>query len=365
MVMIENSVFGCLISLCNKSFGLCKEELVKHPDTEEEWVRLFELSTVQRMLPVAMFAAESLPEGARPTGRKIVPYYMLAEKEMSKYVDKIGTLKQLANLFGRCGIDMMLLKGVSLAERYPDPKLRISSDIDYYLYGDSKKGELILESVGIASSDYYHHHTQATANGILLENHYDFFDRENHKCNRILDDEMKALAAKEGKNIRFDFKDGSRNIVYRMSPSMEAIFLMRHMSGHFMAAETELRQIYDWVLFLRDSGDKVDWPLVKDLYEKSGMICFARILIWIIHEKLRVNVACPLEPLSGKMAEKVWDDIVNPKGKDKYRRGTARYYLREAQIFLNNRWKHSLIYPSESYIGLMFNMLKLKIKLGR
>lgn len=362
---MENNTFDCLVSLCNRALRLSGKEPAVCPETEEGWERLFMLATVQRMLPLAVSAAESLPEGKRPAGRKVIPYYLMAEKEEAKYAKKVDTLKQLANLYGKCGMDMMILKGLTLAVRYPDPKMRISSDIDYYLYGKSKTGELALESVGIVSSEYYHHHTQASLNGILLENHYDFFDRENHRCNHILDDAMKALAAKEGKDYRLKLKEGLRDNVYRMSPTMEAIFLMRHMSGHFMAAETELRQVYDWVLFLRESGNKVDWSLVHDLYERSGMIGFARILTWIVREKLGVAVSCPVEPLSGKVAERVWEDIVDPKGRDTYKRGSFKYYIREARVFLQNRWKHRLVYPGESYLGLMFNMLKLKIRLGR
>ena len=66
--------------------------------------------------------------------------------------------------------------------------------------------------------------------GILLENHYDFVERQNHRQNLILDDELKKLANEEGRKIKALFLDSEIKNAYVMTPTMNAIFLMRHMS---------------------------------------------------------------------------------------------------------------------------------------
>ena len=99
------------------------------------------------------------------------------------------------------------------------------------------------------------------------------------------------------------------------------------------------------------------------------MLRFARMVSWIIARKLCVQLPDYLGMIDGaadeQLAGRIWDDMVHPTGQDPYRRGTLRYYLRESSIFLQNRWKHRLVYPSESYFGLMLNLLRLKLKLGR
>lgn len=274
------------------------------------------------------------------------------------YMARIETMKQLARLFSKEGIDIMFLKGATLAKLYPCPNWRSWSDIDYYVFGRSAEGIRLLETIGSDTNDYYHHHTQSSLNGILIENHYDFFDRHNHKCNHILDDAMKELAKNEGRSYPYLFEDelDIKNS-YMMSPTMNAIFLMRHMSAHFVSETVSLRQLYDYALFLKADGKNVDWTKVIDLYGKSGMMRFAQIIISIVTNKLGVDVlesGCPIMAAENGMADKVWQSIVSVEGCNPYKRYNFRYMLYEVMTFFKNRWKHSLVYPGESYLKLFF-----------
>ena len=354
-----------LIGLLNKALGIPWKGTIVYPEGQDDWVKLLELATEQRMLPLVVSQFDCIPEEFRPKGKPIVPSVIFAEQLVEKSKVRVDLMRRLAMMFQERGLDVMFLKGWSLAVRYPDPELRVFSDIDYYLFGLQKEGEDVLAAEGITVSPYYHHHTQATWKGVLLESHYDFLDRENHACNRILDDALKSLADSEGHSTRMDLGDSAIENAYRMTPTMEAIFLMRHMSAHFMAAGMELRQLYDWVLLLQRDGDKVDWGQVKALYEQSGMMSFARIVSWLVREKLAVSLPAYLPEMGGKTAERVWDDLISQTGKNRFAKGSFRYYVREAWIFLHNRWKHRIVYPKESYWGLMLNYLRLKIKLGR
>lgn len=366
---MEDRLFSALVGLMNRGLDLPAPRCNVWPEGVEEWKMLFESAVEQRVLPLAMAAAEQLPPEFRPKGKPLLPFFALSEKCKSEYKHKVDVLKWLAATMGRNGMDLMVLKGFSLSRRYPDPSLRFFGDLDYYLYGKSAEGEKALEGEGVKSSGYYHHHTQASREDVLLENHYDFFDRENHRCNLLLDDTMKGLALSEGHDYPLSLGDNVvLDHVFRMSPTMEAVFLMRHMSAHFVAAEMEFRQLYDWVLFLRDDGSRVDWATVNKLYEESGMMQFARILSWIIEHQLHVEVPASLaasDPDDTRLAFRIWDDIKNPSAKNDCRKDSFKYYILEARIFLRNRWKHQLVYPGESWLALMLNYLKLKIRLGR
>ena len=362
--------FALLTSLVNEALGLPTSRERVYPAGVDQWVEVLEVAKGQRMLPLVVSLFDRVPEAFQPKGKPVVGSYVLSEQLVGKAEERLAKQRKLALLFQKHGLDVMFLKGWTLALRYPDPMLRVYGDIDYYLFGHSKEGERVLmEELGLENSPYYHHHTQATWKGTLLENHYDFMDRENHACNWMLDDALKGLAASEGHSRPLDFGDETLRNAYRMTPTMEALFLMRHMSGHFVASGMELRQLYDWILLLYRDGDQVDWPQVRDLFDKSGMLRFARMVSWIIAGKLCVQLPDYLGTIDGaadeQLAGRIWDDMVHPTGQDPYRRGTLRYYLRESSIFLQNRWKHRLVYPSESYFGLMLNLLRLKLKLGR
>ena len=250
---------------------------------------------------------------------------------------------------------------------YPNLEWRVFSDIDYYLFGRSAEGIDVLADKGIENKAYYHHHTQASLHGILLENHYDFVERVNHKCDLLLDDELKELAAEEGHSIRATFLGEEHTNAYVMTPTMNAIFLMRHMSAHFVGETIPLRQLYDWALFLRRYGNIVDWERVIKLYYASGMSTFAGIVQALIWNYLKIETpSSPVVPRTGYLARRVWHSIICPPEQDPYKKFSLRYFVFEARTFIDNRWKHKIVYPDESYVGLFFRYLwsVTKRKLG-
>ena len=62
-------------------------------------------------------------------------------------------------------------------------------------------------------------------------------------------------------------------------------------------------------------------------------------------------------------AERVWESIVNPPAHDPHDKFTLRYYLFEARTFFANRWKHKLVYPGESFVGLFFKYVSLGVNM--
>ena len=361
---MDRNAFDALVGLMNQPFALPVSRERDLPAGNDAWREVLDLSVEQRVLPLVVSLFKTLPQDRIATGATAVRAYLISEQTVEDQKKRFEVLSRVAAIFAEGGLDVTFLKGATLATRYPEPELRFFGDIDYYLFGQTKRGEEILAEHGIWSRGYYHHHSQSALDGVLLENHYDFFDLENHRNNRVLDDALKAKAPKE--RVPFVVPGGTaRGNTWRMSPTMEAVFLMRHMSAHFAASETELRQLYDWILLVREDGSLIDWWEVSRLYEASGMMRFAQIVSWIIREKLCVDLPLPIPAEGGPLAERVWADIADSRSKNKFRRRSFRYYLREAQILLQNRWKYKLVYPGESFTALAFNMLKLKLKLGR
>ena len=138
-----------------------------------------------------------------------------------------------------------------------------------------------------------------------------------------------------------------------MTPTMNAIFLMRHMSAHFVSESIPLRMLYDWILFLKHHAKDVDWERVERLYKVSGMMEFVGIVQGILSKYFIVEIPeCPVKPLMGEKMEKVWNSIVSPLDANPYKKRNIVYYLYETKVFLKNRWKHQIVYPNESYFFL-------------
>lgn len=351
-----------VLQLCNSV--LLKEGKPQLPEMlAKEWDALFTFASSQGVLSVItqLFSDLELPPSAERL--MIVGWYMNSLKTATCYQQRIDTMRQMANMFGKVSMDIMFLKGAAIAQLYPVPGWRAFSDIDYYLYGKSEEGIKVMAQNGIVNSEYYHHHTQASLSGVLIENHYDFVERVNHKCDIILDDALKQLAGKEGHNIRASFLGDDVKNAYLMTPTMNAIFLMRHMSAHFVSETIPLRMLYDWALFLEHHAKDVDWNMVSALYDQSGMTTFAGIIQELLRKRLKVSFAdCPVFPVKEDYVERVWESVINPPEPDPHAKFKLRYYLFEAKTFFANRWKHKLVYPGESYILLFFKYAWLGLK---
>lgn len=324
-----------------------------HSLAPKEWSDILTLAAEQGILPVIIPLLTNITFDDRDSRMMLVEWYAIAQQNEQRYAMRLDVMQYLTKIFGQEGIDIMFMKGAALAQFYPEPTWRVFSDIDYFLFGESEHGNEVLKKHLIESSAYYHHHTQASLNGILLENHYDFIERVNHRCDIILDDALKALAEKEGRSVKASFLGEDLTNAYVMTPTMNAIFLMRHMSAHFVGETIPLRMLYDWALFLKHQAKDVDWQLVIGLYDRSGMSEFAGLIQYLLKTKLGVEYAeCPVLPCNEEKAGKLWLSIIYPPEQDPYKKFSFRYYLFEAKTFWKNRWKHQIVYPGESYVWL-------------
>ena len=343
-----------LLSQCNNI--LLKNNFVPFPDlSDKDWDKMLSIASIQGLLPVISQSLPDLIIEDEDVRMNIVQWYVIAQENAIQYQLRLSNMRDLSKLLASGHIDIMFMKGASLAQLYPQPEWRMFSDIDFYLFGRSEEGIKLMAENGIENSAYYHHHTQATMNGVLLENHYDFVERMNHDCDIILDDALKALAEKEGKNYKADFLGNDICNAYVMTPTMNAIFLMRHMSAHFVSETIPLRMLYDWALFLQKYARDVNWGVVTKLYEQSGMSKFACIIQNLLLTHLDFECgACPIMPCTEELTEKVWNSIIYPPKQDPYKKFCLKYYIFETKTFFANRWKHRIVYPDESYTRLFF-----------
>ena len=308
------------------------------------------------MLPVVMESLSHVKITDIEIKKVILKRYAASEKSKMNYWKRLELMEQLALQFKNAGLDVMFLKGATTARLYPEPQLRVFGDIDYYMFGDSDKSVQVLKGMGVETEEYFNHHTQASLKGVLLENHYDFLDRDNFRGNLLLDDELKRLAKVEGRNYPFKFENTEVDNVYSMSPTMNAIFLMRHMAIHFFSESVALRMLYDWALFQKKYAGEVDWNKTQELYKKSGMPEFTRMIQGILLSKLGLDMSgSPIQPICNATTDRIWQSIIESPASNPYKKNSVRFLFYEAKVFISNRWKHQLVFEGESYWFLFFS----------
>ena len=332
-----------------------------------DWEKTLSMASLHGVLPVVMQFFEGRKIEDKDVRKVILKWYAVAQGNKQRYQIRLQTIRQLAEMFAEEGMDMMVFKGAALAQLYPNPEWRVFSDIDFYLFGKYMEGIKVMDRHGIKNRPFYHHNTEATLNGVLLENHYDFVERLNHKHNLVLDEELKKMAVEEGHDFKASFLGGDIDNVYVMTPTMNALFLLRHMSAHFVSESIPLRMLFDWILFLKAHASEVDWNRVTALYDAAGMTKFVGIVQGILKSHFGVVVnECPVKPLDGELVAKVWESVVYPPQSNPHKMYTWGFFVYETKTFLGNRWKHQIVYPGESYFLLSFRYAwsVVKKKLG-
>lgn len=366
----QEKLIEAIVQICSHVLFADKSQ---NPDYQlpelsvNEWEDLLSIASMHAVLPVIMQLFENGKIENKEIKKVFLKRYVIAQKNKQRYQIRIQTIHELAEMFGEEGLDMMVFKGAALAQLYPSADWRVFSDIDFYLYGEWKKGVEVMEQHGVKNRPYYHHNTEATLHGVLLENHYDFVERLNHRLNLVLDDELKKIAQEEGKSMKATFLDDHVSNVYIMTPTMNAVFLMRHMSAHYVGESIPLRMMNDWILFLKQYAKDVDWERVNLLYEKSGMTEFVGIIMELIRQHFHMEFPdVPIAFVANNHTTMVWDSIVSPPGINPHKRYSISFFVYETKTFLGNRWKHKIVYPGESYflLSLHYVWSVFKRKLG-
>ena len=89
-----------------------------------------------------------------------------------------------------------------------------------------------------------------------------------NQTNLILDDELKRMVKEHGRDYQAGFLHDNMDNAYIMPPTMNAVFLLSHMSGHFVNESIPLRMLYDWILSDRGTGSSSR----PERHRKAGLI---------------------------------------------------------------------------------------------
>ena len=129
---------------------------------------------------------------------------------------------------------MSKAEGYGLSLNYPIPNHRPCGDIDIWLFEDvimpngdikrisaqQKADNLLREHFQIPIDNDKHHHTVFYIDGVMVENHYDFFNIYAHRSNREIEAQLQKLILDEMEPVEIDDTK-----IFLPSPDFHALFL--------------------------------------------------------------------------------------------------------------------------------------------
>ena len=237
-----------------------------------DWNGLRALATKQGLLAIVLDGLEQLPVNQKPSKSVLLQWIGEVLQDENIFAAQYKTAVEMASVFHHNDISTYVLKGMVIAECYPTPSHRRSSDMDCFLLpSDScadnvwEKGNGLMEQQGyIVDRSYYKNSTFYLPN-LAVENHqYMTPFRGNPRMKRFELLLQAMIKEDDGENC---FEGTHLN---RPPVMMSALFLIEHAYTHFLHEGLTWRHILDWMMYSRKYKDGIDWLLFNKRIDEFG-----------------------------------------------------------------------------------------------
>ena len=364
MTNTENTLLKLVAKAINNDYALDLSNNIPI-----DWDEMKRIATAQGVVAIVLDALSSLPKDVRPSGRILFDWIGQVCKMENVYKYHRAAIIQLADFYAQNGYQMMILKGYGLSKCWPVPQHRPVGDIDIYLgrknvdsiFGEEnvwKEADAVIhEKLGIDIDNTHHHHSVFSYKGISVENHFDFINAYDHRSSRDMESFLRQIAAEN-----YVRSDDSKDLFFP-SDEFNALFILKHCSGHFASTEITIRHLLDWLLFIRCHNDNINWDALYDNLERFGLVRLANIFssIGVNYLGMDKSLFYSLES-NNYLVDRVLNDILSPEFTE-HENGTLLSGLWvKPRRFWHNRWKHKICYPDSFVSGFIWTTYSKLLK---
>ncbi len=272
----------------------------------------------------------------------------------------IFELKKVLQLAEENDIHPVLFKGIALAQLYPEPFARSSSDVDLLIDEDdqAKMGDL-LTSIGYslvegASKDHVPVYSINEGNRILkIEVHDKLW--ENYK-GKLIDSLIALDLTNKSTLIHLNVQGLD---ITTLGYKEHLIYQIFHIAKHFSVEGLPMRYLCDLVLYIDAYQDKIDWNSFWVAMDKTGYTLFCKSVFAICNKYLGMKYDYYNDDSALEINESFLMDIILTGRSDKdmtekYAANAmlASYMVREQHSYTSTIFKKKKIYfPSHKELN--------------
>lgn len=313
----------------------CQQPSLTHFSTPD-WEKNYWLSRKHGVVTMVYDAIERLPEPERPQGDIALSWELSAERTRFHFAHQAQVLESIKKKASEAGVQLILLKGMSLAKLYPRPDSRACGDIDIYFPGNYKKGNEIL---GNQSATLDGKHAEMEIDGVTVENHLHLLD-QNYQSQRKAEEYI-INSLKEA------HPEGE------LSPTANMVYLLMHTVSHLTAkVKLPLRNMLDWGVFMRSYQGQLNPKDCHNIMREIGMEPAFNALTLIAGKLVETDLSAYINKnsIKTKDIERLYNMILNqeflppvPKDLHGFKRLSARL-----QRHKQRRWLYRYL-PSSGF----------------
>ena len=212
--------------------------------------------------------------------------------------------KQLNNIMG--DRPFVILKGMAAASYYPKPYERSFGDIDF-LIDPSQQHEIetLLTQNGYKNWDKDHIcHVVFRKGDAHLEMHFEIAGIPYGKAGETVREFM-SEALQHSVTAKFDsWSFPAPTDIYH------GLIILLHMQHHMLGEGLGLRHICDWACYLQKTEEKPFWPELLNLFQKIGVLTYAKVISKICAMYFHINCPKWAESADEKLCRDVMNDVL-------------------------------------------------------
>lgn len=244
-------------------------ELFAKPE-HTDWEAIIQLANQQSVSALIFERTLTLPKDLLPPRQERLSMALALDK-VERYNQKhVKKQQELYQHYEAITLMPVLLKGITMAQLYPRPSLRILGDMDVYLPLEqgyeqanqwaAEQGYTLLGD-SVYEKAYYYGST-------LIENHKYITYFGISRYDRTLSQIMKQI--REQNTWFYTSIEGQR---YRTLPiELNAVYTFHHILHHFSYLGIGLRQVCDWILLMQRYSASMDRELFLSYAESFDLL---------------------------------------------------------------------------------------------
>jgi len=323
--------------------------------TSQEWQRLIENAANMGVLAIAF---DALPKGEALPGLSkelMIRWGLSVQRFEDRNRRQREALKELIAYFREHQIEVLLLKGLGLAENYPLPAHRECGDLDIYLFGDYKKGNQVIEELGIEVDRESSKHSSFFFKGIPVENHLSFLDITFTPTDKNLEVHLNRILKEQGyETIMID------DIAVRIpTPDFTSLFLTRHNITHFLASGLVLRHFCDMALFFSHNAERINFESFRKIITEEQQFNLFSSFSQLAHLYLgMLETSLPVPDKCVTITERVLYDTLNNEYRKINMEKRMNWWVPKRKVIsvihlVHSKWKYDLTGKWEFYHRLV------------
>ena len=267
-----------LFEIIRTSLGT--QEDISWAPSDVQWLWLFNESQRQSVVGIMLAGIEKMPKEHKPPKEVLLNWIGLVHliEQQSKLNEDRS--RQLTTIFGNQLYNTIVLKGIGVAQFYPQPYHRQSGDIDIWVVGDRNNVMRWLKSEYVVHKPVWHNVAVEFFADVPVEVHFhpswSWNPFYNNKLQKYFESQIVYLRGID------------RQYGYNVPPiGFQVVSCLSHTYRHLIAEGIGLRHIID-IFYIMKAFQKPEYSDLRGdvlrTIKATGMMVFLSAMMWVLKE---------------------------------------------------------------------------------